>query len=147
MKRIGRHEFSYEQLTAIELLSSPDKGGHTFQEIAEMCNVSERQLRRWRNQENFQREIQRRVLMSVNEQLADIMNATVKKAVSGSGKHAELVLKSLGLLKEQNIIVPKNPEPEIEDRSNEAIERDIEELRRQLAELDDYENKDDDVNQ
>ncbi|MCW2279483.1 hypothetical protein EDD73_1516 [Heliophilum fasciatum] len=74
------------------------------------------------------------MLQSVNEKLADVMNTTVQKAVDGSGKHTELLLKSLGILKEQhNIVATQHFD---EERSDEAIEREIDELKRQLAELD-----------
>ncbi|MBM7867322.1 hypothetical protein GTO89_16570 [Heliobacterium gestii] len=131
---IRRREYSYEMLQAIELLSLPNKGGHTLKEIAEICGVNEKTLRRWRAEENFQKEIQRRVLQSVNEMLADVMDATVARAVDGSGKHAELVLKSLGILKDQHNIVAT--QAEYDPRSNEAIEREIEELKRELAKFD-----------
>ncbi|MTV50055.1 hypothetical protein GJ688_13850 [Heliobacillus mobilis] len=131
---IRRRQFSFEMLQAIELLSLPNKGGHTLKEIADICGVNEKTLRRWRAEENFQKEIQKRVLQSVNEMLADVMDATVARAVDGSGKHAELVLKSLGILKDQHNIVATQVAEDY--RSNEAIEREIEELKRELAKFD-----------
>ncbi|MCW2279415.1 phBC6A51 family helix-turn-helix protein [Heliophilum fasciatum] len=131
---IRRKQFTYEMRQAIELLSQPQRGGYTLGQIADICGVNDKTLRRWRAEENFQREVQRRVLQSVNEKLADVMNTTVQKAVDGSGKHTELVLKSLGILKEQhNIVATQHFD---EERSDEAIEREIDELKRELAKFD-----------
>lgn len=132
MVKISKGEFTYEQQMALELLALPNKGGYTFEEIASMCNISEKQLRRWRQQEGFQKEIQRRVLMRVNEQLADVMDTTLKRAVGGSAKHSELILKSLGLLHDRHEVIAKAVP--VTEQSNEDIEAEIEELKRQLGE-------------
>lgn len=126
---IRRGEFTFEMLKAIEILSLPNKGGFQYKEIAEMCNINEKTLKRWRNEENFQREIQKRVLRNLNEALADVMDSTVKRAVQGSGKHAELIMKALGILKDTHIVETKAEEYR---PSNEELEAEIEILQREL---------------
>ena len=50
---INRGEFTFEMLKAIEILSLPNKGGLQYKEIAAVCGVCEKTLKRWRNKDNF----------------------------------------------------------------------------------------------
>lgn len=127
--------FTYEQEICLELLSKPKRGGLTLEQVAAVAGVNEGTLRRWRLKENFQREIQRRVMLQVSERISDVMDTTVNKAISGSSKHAELVLKSLHIINDQNnnlLILP--PDKQSIERSNEWILADIQRLRKQLGE-------------
>lgn len=135
VKRTSKPVFTYEQEVCLQLMALPKRGGHTLAQIAEQAGVSEKTLRRWRSSETFQRQLQRMILMSVNEDLNDIMSVMVEKAKSGNNKSAELVLKSLGVLQERHIITPEQPDRDFDNSSNECIAEEIEELKRLLGEI------------
>lgn len=127
--------FSYSQEVALSILSQPKKGGLTFAQIAEKCEISEKQLRRWRQSDVFAKELQRRTLLNMNEDLPQIANVLREKALGGNMKAIELYLKSLSILQERHIVVPvQNEDVEFNSRSSERIEAEIEELRKILGE-------------
>jgi transposase-like protein len=127
-------EFTFEQLKAIEYLALPKRGGKMLKEIAEEIGISERQLRRWRRDERFLAEVRRRSMQLMSESLPDVNQILMEQIMkTGSAKHLELFYRTQGLLKDtQHLEVSQV----VDRRSNEAIQEEIEELRRMLNEDD-----------
>ena len=67
----------------------------------------------------------------MGESLPDVLATLTRKAIGGNNKSIEIYLKTLGLLK-QDIDITARPGMMLDKRSNEAIEYEIEELRREL---------------
>jgi AcrR family transcriptional regulator len=122
--------FTPDQLIAAELLSQPGRNGLTMAEVAQRANTSERSLQRWRRDGRFADFVKRRTLENTTEHLADVLGTLTTLAKRGhSMKAVELYLRATGLLNQEITVRPTAP---VEDRSTEALERSIEELRRQL---------------
>ncbi len=83
--------------------------------------------------------IKERVLADTMEVLPSVMEAVTSKALSGNIKAAELVLRSLQMLNQSNTVTVT---PLTADRSTDAIEQEIEELKRELG-LNDNNEEDD----
>ncbi|XEC93393.1 phBC6A51 family helix-turn-helix protein [Paenibacillus tarimensis] len=132
MKLIKHGELTSEQLHAIEYLALPKRGNMSYEEIAAAIGVSSKSLQRWRKEPIFQEAVRRRSLELMGERLPDVLASMVDRAVNGSGKHAELVLKSLGILKDQHVVEARPYDPEDDPRSNANIEREIERLSAEL---------------
>ncbi|MFE4714796.1 phBC6A51 family helix-turn-helix protein [Paenibacillus sp. NPDC056722] len=129
--------FTPEQLFAAELLSQIGRGGLTMAEIAERANTSERSLQRWRKDPRFAEYVKRRSTQNINDHLPDLYETLINKAKSGtSAKWMELVLRTAGVMNNEMIVHPAPPE---NNRSNAAIEAEIDRLRRELGEIDDEE--------
>lgn len=135
----GRGTYSTNMQIAAELLALPSRGGFTLQEIAERAEVSDRQLRNWRNDPRFQALVEQKTRNNVKEVMPDVMDSIVKRAIEGSAKHAELLLKYQGLMTEvhqHELIQDTSSRPDLSqyDRMNDEIEQEIAALKRELEE-------------
>ncbi|TVY00999.1 phBC6A51 family helix-turn-helix protein [Paenibacillus cremeus] len=130
----GEQTLSAEQLYVAEILATPGRASMTLEEIGDAVGVSPRTISRWRAQPEFARYVQARTVAIVGERLPEIMHVVADRAEKGSAKHAELIFKSLGLLKDHLTVQPQMPD---DDRSDASIEAEIERLRKELGELDD----------
>ncbi|KUP26180.1 phBC6A51 family helix-turn-helix protein [Paenibacillus sp. DMB5] len=125
--------FTPDQLIAAELLSQPGRNGLTMAEVAQRANTSERSLQRWRRDPKFAEFVKRRTLDNTTEHLADVLGALTEAAKTArSMKAVELYLRATGLLNQEITVKPADP---VEDRSNAAIEAEIDRLRRELGEI------------
>lgn len=119
-----KEEFDERQLRAIELLSLPDKGGFTMEEIAAKVGVSQRQLHRWRQKPEFQDAIVNKALENIRGELPAVFSANLKAAKKGNVKQIELIYKLLGMLIDRQEV-----EQTVQNkRDNASIEKDIQRL-------------------
>ncbi|WJH34276.1 phBC6A51 family helix-turn-helix protein [Paenibacillus sp. CC-CFT747] len=123
---------SPEQMRAAEMMLSKRQTGATLQEIADEFQISERQLRRWRDENPAFREfMKRRALEMAGDSLNEVMAVLTEKALQGNNKSIEIYLKSLGIWAEKIDITARQVQPD--DNSNEALERSIKELSKELC--------------
>lgn len=101
--------FSAQQQIALELLTLPKKGGMTYAQIAEKCEVDERTLYNWRQDDAFNNELNRRIVRSLSERLPEMI-ASVPDHVIADGNAAlfRTALQALGLLTEKVEVDNKN---------------------------------------
>lgn len=123
------NSLSAEQIFVGDILAIPGRNGMTLEEIGNEVNVSPRTISRWRQQPEFARYVETRMFQIVGERIPNIFAAVADRAEQGSAKHAELIFKSYGYLKDHHLVTPQLPE---DDRSNESIIADIERLRAEL---------------
>ena len=134
----GDDGLSPEQLIAAEILATPGRAGMTMEELADHVGTTARTLNRWRRTPDFAEYVKRRTMENVVEHLPEVMATLTEKAKSGSSiKAIEVWLRANGMMQPEMIVRPAAPEI---DRSNDAIEREIDDLRRQLEELDELDN-------
>lgn len=127
---------SAEMMLAAHWLALPKNGGRTLEDIAQEAGVSVRQLYTWRLEHvQFQEYVRQLTMANVSQHLPDIMDALTEKAKEGHSIRAvETWLKAQGMLQPEMIV---RPGPPVEDRSDAAIEADIERLKAKLADFDD----------
>ncbi|AQX56041.1 phBC6A51 family helix-turn-helix protein [Priestia flexa] len=126
---------------AAELLALPSRGGFSLKEISEKASISERQLRNWRNDSRFQNLVAQKTRQNVKEVIPNVLEAVVQRAIEGSAKHAELVLKYEGLLTDRHEVVATVPEQTRHDvsefdRINDELERELKELKDLIGKVD-----------
>lgn len=126
MQKVDMTQFSEKQIQAIGLLSLPNKGGLQFDEIAEQCGISVRQLHRWRKDHEFKAAIVEQSLDNVKEVLPNVLKAHTKQAESGNVKAIELFYKLFGLLVEKQEIEQTVSHS---DKDNESLAKDLAELK------------------
>lgn len=133
------------QRRAAELFATNDIHRYRIEDIAKEIGVSERTIYRWKMDEDFiayQNEIAEKAMEDFLAETYSVLKGIVR---SGRSDHAklkgvELVLKNRGKLTEVQKV-----EATVEDkRSNEAIEAEIEQLRKELG-LDDDEDELEDI--
>ncbi|GIP33612.1 phBC6A51 family helix-turn-helix protein [Paenibacillus sp. J2TS4] len=129
-RRIATGNFNEQQTLAIELLAV--KGRRSLGTIAAQIGVDVRTLNRWRQEPSFKEAV---IDKSKNEYLGaglpEVFAKHLELAIAGNVKAIELYYKVTGLFVEK-----KEIHPVIDDRSNEAIERDIDKLDALLDEID-----------
>lgn len=119
-------EFKETQIQAIGYLSLPNKGGMSFDEIAEACGVSIRQLHRWRKKPEFKQAIVEQSLSNVKDELPDVLSAHRKQAAKGNVKAIELFYKLFGLLIEKQEIEQTTTN---KNKDNKDIDKEIDNLK------------------
>lgn len=131
------------QRKAAELFATNDISCYRVEDIAKAVNVSERTIYRWKLDKDFlayQNEVADIAMEDFLTETYGVLKGIVR---SGRSDHAklkgvELVLKNRGKLTEVQKV-----EATVEDkRSNEAIEAEIEQLRKELGLDDDDEDLD-----
>jgi len=132
MAKIDMTQFTEKQIQAIGLLSLPNKGGLTFEEIADKCGVSVRQLHRYRADANFKAAIVEQSLENVKEVLPNVLKAHTKQAESGNVKAIELFYKLFGLLVERQEI---ESTVSTKDKDNDTLAKDLAELKGLIDEV------------
>jgi transposase-like protein len=133
--RQTNEKLSPEQLRAAEMILARRQTGETFADIASHFNISERQLYRWRELPAFKEYLRRRALDIASESLGLVMSTLTEKAIAGNNKSIELYLKSLGVWNERQYLDVTARQAQPEDRSTEALEASLDELRRQLEDI------------
>ena len=124
-------DLTTQQILAVDLLVLKQGSEMTYTEIAELVGVAVKTLERWRKIPEFQKEVRTRTIELMGESLPNVLATLTRKAIGGNNKSIELYLKTLGLLK-QEIDITARPGAMMDKRSNEAIEFEIDELRREL---------------
>ncbi|MFS1516086.1 phBC6A51 family helix-turn-helix protein [Bacillus sp. SCS-151] len=90
------------QLAAIALLVIPQRGGLTYEQIAEKVGVTDRTIREWRNNDAFNEELKKQVMRNSVEHLPDIMWSVPKHIIDdGNAAMFRTFMQSLGLLTEE----------------------------------------------
>lgn len=123
---IDMTQFNEKQIQAIGYLSLPNKGGLSFDDIADKCGISVRQVHRYRKQPEFKQAIVEQSLNNVKDELPDVLSAHKKQATKGNVKAIELFYKLLGLLVERQEIEQNVSNKE---KDNESLENELSELK------------------
>lgn len=131
MSKVDLTQFHEKKITAIGLLSQPDKAGFSYEEVAEQCGVSVRTLHRWRNDKQFKLAVAEQSLENVREVLPNVLNAHIQRAEGGNMKAIELFYKLFGLLVEKQEIEQSVGSS---DKGNDELAEELDSLRSLLDE-------------
>jgi len=134
---IKRGHFTHEMMVAANLLALPKSERPLLRDIAKEAGVSERTLRYWRKEERFLQLVDEIVRNNVRSQMPEVLETVIKRAIEGSAKHAELLLKYQGLLTDRHEVVatdPRQPDLKEYDHAKIEIERELNELKALLNE-------------
>ncbi|RCX22945.1 putative insertion element HTH domain-containing protein [Fontibacillus phaseoli] len=114
-----------EQYIAIEWLSIPNKGGKTYEEIAEICGVHFNTLGNWRKDKTFDAELKRAIVRNNSAKLPEVVESMAEWAIrEGNAAAAKLVLQINGMLTDK---------VEVETKGNEGT--DVEALAARIEAL------------
>lgn len=95
-------KLSAEQYEAIEYLAQPKRGGLTYAEIAEKVGITERGLYKWRQDETFNNELNRRIVRSLSDRLPEMMSSIPDHVIKdGNAALFRTAMQALGLLTEK----------------------------------------------
>lgn len=95
-------KLSEQQIAAIEYLAIPKRGNLTYAEIAEKVGISERTLNRWRNDDVFHNELNRRIVRSLSDRLPEMMSSIPDHVIKdGNAALFRTAMQALGLLTEK----------------------------------------------
>ena len=118
-------KLSADHYVAIEWLSLPNKGGKTYEQIAEICGVTARTIENWRKDDTFDRELKRAIIRNNSARLPELVESLTDIAIKdGNAAMAKLALQVNGMLTDK---------VEVETKGNEGV--DIEALKRRLETL------------
>lgn len=119
-----RKKLNELQYAAVALLALPQRGGMTYDEIAEKVGVSRQTLYEWRNQDAFNEELKKQVLRNAVEHLPD-MYAAIPRHVIEEGNAAlfRTYIQSLGMLTEKVEVENKDGNAANIDDMKAEIER------------------------
>lgn len=120
-------KLSEKQIAAIEFLSQPNRGGMTYDQIADEVGVTRQTLHNWRNNDDFYEELKRRIKKQSAERMPDII-ASIPDHIINDGNAAMLrtYMQWHDMLTERTEVDVKNDGSNIAD-----IKAEIERLRAQ----------------
>lgn len=127
---MAKKRLSEKQLAAIEYLALPKRGGMTYQQIAEAIGVHRDTLLRWRNDDDFNEELKKKIVRNTIDRLPEIFDSVPDHIINdGNAAMFRTLLQAHGLLTEKH---------EVESKSNEAnvdaVKAEIERLRARKGE-------------
>lgn len=125
------------QLKTIDLLISRKTSGLTIEEVANEASVSRRTITRWKQTPEFMAEMKRRSVELLSEAVPFVLEVLTHKALEGNTKSLELFLKTAGLLRTEVDVTARQV---IDERSNEYLESELNELKEQLKEFESNDN-------
>lgn len=120
-------KLSEKQISAIEFLARPNRGGLTYDQIADEVGVTRQTLHNWRNNDDFYEELKRRIKKESAERMPDII-ASIPDHIINDGNAAMLrtYMQWHDMLTERTEVDVKNDGNNIAD-----IKAEIERLRAQ----------------
>ncbi|AUG37140.1 hypothetical protein CXP43_16005 [Bacillus velezensis] len=120
-------KLSEKQIAAIEFLARPNRGGLTYDQIADEVGVTRQTLHNWRNNDDFYEELKRRIKKESAERMPDII-ASIPDHIINDGNAAMLrtYMQWHDMLTERTEVDVKNDGNNIAD-----IKAEIERLRAQ----------------
>ncbi|MCY8493755.1 phBC6A51 family helix-turn-helix protein [Bacillus inaquosorum] len=120
-------KLSEKQIAAIEFLAQPNRGGMTYDQIADAVGVTRQTLHNWRNNDDFYEELKRRIKKQSAERMPDII-ASIPDHIINDGNAAMLrtYMQWHDMLTERTEVDVKNDGNNIAD-----IKAEIERLRAQ----------------
>jgi len=99
---MSKRRFNEKQIAALEYLSLPRRGDMTYEQIAKAVGIDERQLYRWRKDDVFAAELNRRVVLGLSDRLPDIVESIPDHIIrEGNAAMLRTTLQALGLLTEK----------------------------------------------
>lgn len=127
-------ELSPQQMEAAILWLARKQSGMTLEQIAEQVGVHRRTIWRWSQTDEWRRFCRDKAVEMVEESVGDVLDVLTKRAIEAKNpKFVQLWLQVVGLLNHDAVKVEFNTS---DQRSNETIRREIEELRELLDEYD-----------
>lgn len=118
-------KLSEKQLAAIQYLALPKRGGLTYEQIAAEVGISDRQMRDWRKDDQFNDELKRQVMRNTIDRLPEVMDSIPDHIIKdGNAAMFRTFLQAHGLLTDK---------VEVENKS--GTNTDIDEMKAKIAEL------------
>ena len=126
---------SEKQAKFVELYMQVDRP--TIKEIAEILGVSERVIYLWKKDPKVIAAMKREASNSqIVAELPEIIDALVREAKNGSGKHIQMILQHLGMLTIDQRIKQKDESDVISDRERDEMnEQKIIDLKARMERL------------
>lgn len=91
-----------EHLIAIEWLAKPNKGGKTYKEIAQLCNVHEQSIYKWRKDPLFERTLKKEMVAQRQDRLPELIESIYDHAIKdGNAAMAKLALQVNDMLSDK----------------------------------------------
>jgi hypothetical protein len=116
---------SADQYVAIEWLSQPNRGGKTYEEIAQICGVHFNTLGNWRKDASFDRELKRTIIRNNSDRLPELVSSLTEIAIrDGNAAMAKLALQVNDMLTDK-----------VEVETKEGVVTDVDALRQRIAAL------------
>ena len=125
-------QFTEKQITAIGILAMPNRGGLSFEEVADKAGISERQLHRWRKKPEFKQAVIDQSLANVKEVIPNVLSAHTKQAESGNVKAIELFYKLFGLLVDKQEITQ---DVTTREKGNEDLSNELDDIRNLIEDI------------
>ncbi len=129
VKIVDYSQFDERQRLAIQLLALPNRGGLTYEQIAEKVGVSIRQFYRWRHMDAFKDAVVNTAMENLKDDLPEVFAANLRQAKDGNAKHIELLYKLMGML-----IDKQEVQVEEKQQDNKSVKADIDAMREKLRE-------------
>ncbi|RVT62790.1 phBC6A51 family helix-turn-helix protein [Niallia taxi] len=113
------------QISAIQYLALPKRGGLTYEQVAAELGITDKTLRAWRKDDAFNEELKRQIMRSTIDRLPEVMESIPDHIIKdGNAAMFRTLLQAHGLLTDK---------VEVSTQGNNAT--DIDEMKARIEEL------------
>lgn len=117
-----------KEMEIAEAVIAKEADGKTFEEIAQEFNMSRRHMQTIRAKKEFKEYVKERTIDIAKDSRGKVLKALEKKALSGNVKAMEVFLRVTDSFPSDKVEIKQDVQTS-RDRSNDDLERDLEDLK------------------
>lgn len=96
---MSSHRLNEKQIAAIEILSRPNRGGMTYEQIAKEVGVAKSTLFEWKKQEYFNEALKKEIVRKTQDRLPEVFDSIIDNIIeTGNAAAFRTLLQAHGML-------------------------------------------------
>lgn len=96
---MSSHRLNEKQIAAIEILSRPNRGGMTYEQIATEVGVAKSTLFEWKKQEYFNEALKKEIVRKTQDRLPEVFDSIIDNIIeTGNAAAFRTLLQAHGML-------------------------------------------------
>lgn len=121
---MSSHRLNEKQIAAIEILSRPNRGGMTYEQIAKEVGVAKSTLFEWRKQDYFNESLKKEIVRKTQDRLPEVFDSIIDNIIeTGNAAAFRTLLQAHGMLTDKVEVNQNNPDSTKIDDIKAEIER------------------------
>lgn len=121
---MSSHRLNEKQIAAIEILSRPNRGGMTYEQIAKEVGVAKSTLFEWRKQDYFNESLKKEIIRKTQDRLPEVFDSIIDNIIeTGNAAAFRTLLQAHGMLTDKVEVNQNNPDSTKIDDIKAEIER------------------------
>jgi AcrR family transcriptional regulator len=121
---LSSRRLSEKQIAAIEILSRPNRGGMTYEQIAKEVGVARSTLFEWKKQDYFNEAVKKEIIRKTQDRLPEVFDSIIDNIIeTGNATAFKTLLQAHGMLTDKVEVNQNNADSTKIDDIKAEIER------------------------